>query len=937
MQFSDHSGPAWVDGRTIRGSGALPLFGRDAELTQVTALVDGVDTVGGCLLIRGDPGIGKSALLDAAAERATSLGHVVLKTTGAAAEQHLPFAALYRLLRPALAAAESLAAQQRAALHQVFGLAPDVPGPAPGPAPFVVGLAALDLLVEWAADRCLLILGDDIQWMDEASVDVLLFLARRAEAERMALVLATREPVTHGVGEPLIAELSVKPLDDRASRRLLAAAHPALTDSAAGRTLLMAVGNPLALLELPMAPPSASEAGDVASLPMALERAFAGQLQRLSRPAQSLLIAIAVQDGGIAADAWPVGESICGATLPADILADAERAGLVIVQGDDASFRHPLIRSAIQQVVAPDLLRAAHRAWADAVRTVDGDRYAWHRSWAIRGADEQVAEELHAAARRSSARGSPAAAQRWLERAAALSADRAGRQRRLLEAAEAAYEVGRHAEVERLLNEVRREVLERPEADRLAWLEGVFDDGAPGDVDGVRTLVDGALRARTAGNTDLSLMLLSGAARRCWWADLGDAGRPVVEAADTLTISGSDPRLLAINAFAGALERGSDVLAGLAAWSTEPPEDPGSAATLAAAAFNLADFSRTLLFGGRAVDVLRAQGRLSVVAQVQVTRAWAALFVGRWDEAYVAADEAYRLAVETGQPVWAAHARLGQADLEGRRGNTATALELIVEAERLAVLTGRSTVLGGVEFVRGIIELGRGRPGAAYDHLARTMDPADPAFHSVERLWLVDSYAEAAAASGHVGEALGVLADVEPLIAQVPSPGYHRSLRLAQVMLADDADIDERIALARQTPGGSSNWFEARINLAHGMSLRRRRRGVDSRRPLASALTVFEYLGADAWAQRAAAELAAAGGRSREPRPAASSVLSPQELHIAQLAAQGLTNREIGGRLFLSHRTVGSHLYRIFPKLNITSRNQLREVLHQLSQAGTHP
>ena len=318
-----------------------------------------------------------------------------------------------------------------------------------------------------------------------------------------------------------------------------------------------------------------------------------------------------------------------------------------------------------------------------------------------------------------------------------------------------------------------------------------------------------------------------------------------------------------------------------------------------------------------------------------MTRAWAALFVGRWDEAYVAADEAYRLAVETRQPVWAAHARLGQADLEGRRGNTDKALELIVEADRLAVLTGRPTALGGVEFVRGIIELGRGRPAAAYDHLARTMDPADPAFHSVERLWLVDSFAEAAAASGHVAQALSVVAAVEPLIAQVPSPGYHRSLMLAKVILADDADIDEHIAVARQAPGRSSTWFEARINLAQGMSLRRRRRAVDSRRPLASALTVFEYLGATAWAQRASAELAAAGGETRKPRPAASSVLSPQELHIAQLAALGLTNREIGGRLFLSHRTVGSHLYRIFPKLNVTSRSQLRDVLHQLSQAGT--
>jgi DNA-binding CsgD family transcriptional regulator len=207
------------------------------------------------------------------------------------------------------------------------------------------------------------------------------------------------------------------------------------------------------------------------------------------------------------------------------------------------------------------------------------------------------------------------------------------------------------------------------------------------------------------------------------------------------------------------------------------------------------------------------------------------------------------------------------------------------------------------------------------------MDPADRAFHSVERLWLVDGFAEAAARSGHLDDAREVVAALEPLIGSVPSPGYHRAVGLARILLADDAAIDEEIARARRAPGRTSSWFEARVDLAHGMSLRRRRRGVESRRSLSSALTVFTELGAAAWAQRAAAELAATGAVAGQRERAAWSVLSPQELQIAQLAAQGLTNREIGERLFLSHRTVGSHLYRIFPKLGITSRNQLHLAL----------
>jgi DNA-binding CsgD family transcriptional regulator len=207
------------------------------------------------------------------------------------------------------------------------------------------------------------------------------------------------------------------------------------------------------------------------------------------------------------------------------------------------------------------------------------------------------------------------------------------------------------------------------------------------------------------------------------------------------------------------------------------------------------------------------------------------------------------------------------------------------------------------------------------------MDPADRAFHSVERLWLVDSFVEAAVRSGHTDDARTVVAALEPMITSVPSPGYQRAIGLARVLLADDLTIDGEIARTRQAPGRTSTWFQARIDLAHGMSLRRTRRGVEARRPLSSALTVFTELGATAWAQRAAGELAATGAVAAQPERTAWSVLSPQELQIAQLAALGLTNREIGERLFLSHRTVGSHLYRIFPKLDITSRNQLHLVM----------
>ena len=334
MQRSAGADPTGEEGPKDPDSGTAALYGRSTELAQISVLIEDIGSVGGSLIVRGDPGIGKTALLTAAGQYATSLGQLMLRTTGVAAEQHLPYAALYRLLRPAMKAAGALAAQQREALNQVFGLSPAAPAPGTAPAPFTVALAALNLLVEWASDRRLLIIGDDAQWMDEASRDALFFLARRAEGEGMVVVVATREPAGPGSGEVMVAELPMNPLDDNASRQLLATAHPALTDHQSERTLQIALGNPLALLELPR---DANGAGavDGESLPAALERAFAGRLQRLSRPARSLLVAIAVQDGGVAADAWPVGEKICGTALAPDVLVEAERAGLVTLQGDD--------------------------------------------------------------------------------------------------------------------------------------------------------------------------------------------------------------------------------------------------------------------------------------------------------------------------------------------------------------------------------------------------------------------------------------------------------------------------------------------------------------------------------------------------------------------------------------------------------------------------
>jgi DNA-binding CsgD family transcriptional regulator len=906
------------------------LLGRDVELALVRELVTRASSVGASLLVRGEPGIGKTSLLGAAETVAAETGLAVLRARGTPAEQHLPFAGLHLLLRPVLARRHRLASGHQDAIERAFGLVP-ADGPVRSaeaenpPARFVVALAALELLADAAAEQPLLLTVDDAQWLDDASAEVMAFVGRRIESESLVLVMTTREVAPAAAPHDPAPELVLAPLQDVAARELLVGTD--LTDDEVAYVLNVAGGNPLALLELPLALRRLGHLPEDDDVPLTarLESVFGAEILGLPRPVQLLLLALAMQDSGSSAQAAGVARDVAGSPIGPDALEGAVAAGLVATVDDAVTFRHPLVRSAVLRRLMPSDVRAVHRAWAQALGDTDPDRAAWHRAATADGPDDALAAELEAAADRAFQRGALTGAQRWLERAGGLTGDRSARQARLLRAGEVAYELGRFEDVQRLLNQVRSESVTADQKHRLERLEGIFDDAPSVDESGVESLVDGAVRAQQDGQTDLALLLLMGAGRRCWWGDLS-VGR-VREVAHGLDVAASDPRRLVIDATAATLATAKDVLCELDRWSATPPVDVEECALLATAAFNLADFDKALRFADPAVASLRAQGRLSMLAQLQVHRAWAAIFLGRWDVAYIAAAEAYSLAIESRQPVWAAHARLGQADLEGRLGKSDLALQLLVDAEQLALLTGRPTVLGGVEFTRGIIELGRQRPAAAFGHLRHTLDPDDVAFHSIERLWLVDYVTEAAAESGHLEEARFLIDGLEETVGQIPSPGYSRALRLAQVHLASDDDIDERVEYARASPGPPSIWFSARLDLAWGMSLRRRRRVTDSRRPLRRALLAFDALGASGWSQRARTELAAAGDVAEHQDRGAWLNLSPQELQIAQLAAEGLSNREIGSRLYLSHRTVGSHLYRMFPKLGIRSRAQLHRVM----------
>ena len=324
---------------------------------------------------------------------------------------------------------------------------------------------------------------------------------------------------------------------------------------------------------------------------------------------------------------------------------------------------------------------------------------------------------------------------------------------------------------------------------------------------------------------------------------------------------------------------------------------------------------------------LRVRGWLGLLGEVLLSQGWSALLLGQAGLAGPAAEEATRLLAETGRPLWAACAQLVQAVLAGRRGDSATAAELAAQAERVMLMGGLPPLLALVQLARGTAALGAGRHDEAYEQLARIFDPHDAAYHPHLRAWALVDLAEAAAGGGYQDAARRHHAELIPEAAAAGSPLLRASLAVAAPMLAAGDDAQALFDAAFDADLAAWPLHRARLQLAYGMWLRRRQQAGDSRAPLRAARDTFDALGADAWAERARRELRAAGERSGQPAPRALDLLAPQELQISRLAAEGLSNREIGQQLYLSHRTVRNHLYRIFPKLGITSRAELAAVV----------
>jgi DNA-binding CsgD family transcriptional regulator len=901
------------------------LYGRDLERARIGELLVGArSSRSGVLVFSGEPGVGKSALLEDARDQAADM--LVLSGGGVESETHLPFAALHQIVRPVLRHIEDVPPPQAAALRGALGLAPG------GSDRFLVSAAALSLLAEAAEHGPILCLVEDAQWLDDASADALVFVARRLEAERVAMLFAAREGEIRRFEAPGLPELRLGGLDPTAAAALVDR-HAGVVLSAEVRDRLVAEtgGNPLALLELSPALTEAQLAGAEAMLgpiPVSarVEHAFLARVHRLSEESQTVLLVAAADDTGELATVLRAAAELGAA---AESLDSAEQAGLAQVRGTRLELRHPLVRSAIYQAAPLSKRQAAHRALASVLDgEVDADRRAWHRAAASVEPDPSVVEELEQAAQRARRRSGFAAASLAFERAAALTPDEEHRARRLTAAAENAWLAGRLERALMLLEAARplvSEPTQRADIDRLLGLVEMTR-GVPADA--CRLLLRAATEvAPIDGERCLQLLNIAGLAA-AYAGDL-EAAVAIADVARGLVV-GETPfaRMLAQlliglgdhaeGDFANAAPKLREALELAEELDDDAAgEQPVALLFAGRAALYLGDDEVAFRTHNEAAARARASGALSIVAQILPRLATAELWAGRWPSAAANAREGLQLAREIGQHDLAAQQLVVLGVIAGLRGAEDECRSLAAESRELASARGLGIVAEAANWGLMALELGLGRSEEAFRR-AREISATMVVF------WAGLDRIEAAIRSGERDTAHAWL-DVFARWSESSGTAWSRAVVLhCRALLSEEGEAGDLFLAALDVHAEAARPYEhARTALAYGEFLRRTRHRVDAREHLRSALDGFESLGASLWAEKARVELRASGQTARTRDPSTRAELTEQELQIARFVSEGHTNREVAAQLFLSPRTIDFHLRNVYRKLGIKSRTAL--------------
>jgi DNA-binding CsgD family transcriptional regulator len=906
--------------------GLTRLRGRSADCAVLDGMIAAVrEGQSRALVVRGEAGVGKTALLEYLLKTASGLR--VLRAVGVESEMELPFAALHQLCAPMLDRLERLPAPQREALGIVFGRSA---GPPPGR--FLIGLAVLSLLSEVAEERPLLCVVDDAQWLDRASAQVLAFVARRLLAESVGLVFGTREP-----GEELrgLPDLEVEGLSNGDARALLGSVvRFVLDERVRARIVAETRGNPLALLELPRGLTATQLAGGFGllgarALSGRIEDSFRQRLDGLPEEARLLSLVAAAEPVGDPLLVWGAAERL-GIGVSAAPATEAE--GLLAI-GERVTFRHPLVRSAVYGSASPQERRAVHLALAEVTDPrLDPDRRAWHLAAAAAGPDEQVAAELERSAGRAQARGGLAAAAAFLQRSLELTRDPARRANRALAAARASLQAGAFDVALGLLMTAEAEALDELQHARVDLLRGqiAFSSGLGSDAPPL--LLKAARRLEPldldlARETYLNAWGSAAFAERVGAGDLPEICRAVA----ALPPPTDPPRpvdlllnglALLINegpaAAAATLRRAMSVFV-----SDDVPIEEGLRWGWLAmtAPFVLWDDDGVHAICARQIELVREAGSLEQLPLCLAGLGVATVWSGDFAAAASIIAEFDDVTAATGARIPPFAALL----LAALRGAEIEASALIEATLRHAAESGQGVAVSEARWVQAVLYNGLRRYGEALAAAQQaSWDPLD--LHP--SLWGLHELVEAATRCGQVEVARDAL---DRLAATTQPSGSDFGLGIearSRALLSDGPNAEllyreavERLGRTRLRPE------LARANLLYGEWLRRKGRRLDARAQLRTAHDMFATIGMEAFAERARSELQATGEKVRKHTVETRDDLTAQEQQIALLARDGLSNPEIGARLFLSPRTVEWHLRKVFTKLGISSRRGLRAAL----------
>jgi DNA-binding CsgD family transcriptional regulator len=894
------------------------LVGRDRECAHIDELLEGArEGESGSLIVRGEAGIGKTALLEYAAAQAA--GMELLTTSGLEAEADIAFAGLYGLLRPILGRLDELPELQAQALAGALGLAPSRSSDR-----FLASAAVLGVLAEAAESAPVLCLADDAHWLDTPSADALVFAARRLRAERVAIVFAVREGEARTFEGRGLPELVLTGLEDEDALALLSSRSSELVASVREQLVVGAAGNPLALLELPAGLSEGQRAGIEAlpdSIPLTarVQAAFGAKVEGLPAATRTVLLIAAADDTG---DVPTVVNAATELGVPAEALDPAEASGVVRTEGGRVAFRHPLMRAAVLGAAPLAQRQRAHAALASVLQGEEhADRRVWHHALATLTTDENVAAALEAAARRSQLRGGQASAATAFERAAELSDAEPARSRRLGEAAEAAWAAGQPEGARGLVTRSLPHA-DGPQRVRLLYLSGLIEATSGSLPDALAPLLE-AIEA--SEDASLTLEMLRDAYEFAGHAGNHDQlGELTRRTAQVEPVTDAD-RFIAAALMAWGSELSGDHARGAlhAAEALEHAErlvDPRCLIWATLTAQRQGSWGDGLPHANRAVALARERGLVSVLPQALAAQSTELTGRSRFDLAYAAAEEGRRLALDIGQPWTASWHVVNLATVEALRGQEDEARAHVDVLQQLQAASGTSIPFG--ERVLGLLDLTRGRPAEALEHLrGYVVDPAS-VIGGIDRILELPVMVEAAVRAHHPEEAADHLARYRAWVEQFPTTARLSLLARCQA-LAAESDAESHFVRAIGLAEALSPFERARTELLYGEWLRRERRRVDARPHLRTALELFQRLALSPWEERARAELRASGETARRRDPSTRDQLTPQELQIAHLVAEGMTNREIAAQLFLSPRTIDYHLRKVFTKLEIASRTDL--------------